>query len=247
MSAGDWARFDAAAMHAAMEARRRARGVSWHQVAREVGPSSGTIANFARNGVTEADGAFSALEWLGAPAEAFLRREGEPAPGPERFAVDPRPLRQGRSAYLARVNTPALFTALDARREERALEWRNVAAEIGVAKPFWSQLESGGRTEIHVYMLLAQWLGVAASRFVRRRRRKATATCCAAGITRAPTAIPCAKGPLRERRREAAERLLHLGQGCRRAVLVLQEAAVGRKLRQPFVEDRPGCVVVRRY
>ena len=168
MDPATFARFDATALHAAIDARRRARGISWAQMAREGGPSVSTIANMAKDGLIEADGVFCALRWLGAPAEAFLRRDGEPPPAVDAFADAGPPPRQGRFANRARVDTAALFAALDARRVELDLSWTEVAREIGALRPeFWKRLGSGTRTEIHLYMRLVQWLGAPASTFVR--------------------------------------------------------------------------------
>ena len=72
-------RFDAAALHAALDARRRARGLSWGQVAAECGVSATTLTRTARGGRLELDGALCMVGWLGLPVETFLRDPtGEP-------------------------------------------------------------------------------------------------------------------------------------------------------------------------
>jgi hypothetical protein len=66
-------RFDAAALHAALDAQRRSRGLSWRQVSQETGVSAATLTGTARGGRLEADGVMCMLRWLGLPAETFLR------------------------------------------------------------------------------------------------------------------------------------------------------------------------------
>ncbi len=67
-----WRRFDTARLHAALDAQRRERGMSWEDVAAELGVSASTLRNTARGGRMELDGAMFMLQWLGMPAEAFL-------------------------------------------------------------------------------------------------------------------------------------------------------------------------------
>jgi transcriptional regulator with XRE-family HTH domain len=67
------ARLDAASLHAALDAQRRARGLTWRQVAAETGVSVATLTGTARGGRLEADGVMCMLRWLGLPAEVFLR------------------------------------------------------------------------------------------------------------------------------------------------------------------------------
>jgi transcriptional regulator with XRE-family HTH domain len=73
-------RFNAAALHAVLDAQRRSRGLSWRQVAGETGVSAATLTGTARGGRLEADGVMCMLRWLGLPAEAFLRGPAGPPP-----------------------------------------------------------------------------------------------------------------------------------------------------------------------
>ena len=66
-------RFDAAALHAALDARRRTRGLTWKQVAEEVGVSVGTIQRARSGGRMEVDGMLAMVRWLDVSVESFVR------------------------------------------------------------------------------------------------------------------------------------------------------------------------------
>jgi transcriptional regulator with XRE-family HTH domain len=66
-------RFDAKALHAAMDARRRELGMTWKQVADEISVASQTITRTQQGGRMEVDGMLAMVNWLGVPVEAFVR------------------------------------------------------------------------------------------------------------------------------------------------------------------------------
>jgi transcriptional regulator with XRE-family HTH domain len=67
---------DVRALHAALDAARSAKGLSWRQVAKEIGVSASTISRMT-NGLKPDLGAFAAMTtWLRMPAERFYLREG---------------------------------------------------------------------------------------------------------------------------------------------------------------------------
>ena len=66
-------RFDAKALHAALDAQRAARGLTWTQVAAATGVSAGTIARTRAGGRLEVDGMLAMVRWLGVPIETFVR------------------------------------------------------------------------------------------------------------------------------------------------------------------------------
>jgi len=66
-------RFDVAALHEALDAERERRGMTWQQVADEMGMSATTLRNTAKGGRMELDGVMFMLQWLGRTAEDFLR------------------------------------------------------------------------------------------------------------------------------------------------------------------------------
>lgn len=68
-------RFDTAALHAALDTQRAKRGLTWRQVADEIGSpvvTTGTLAAFAKGGRTGLSRLVPVLAWLGKPAEEFL-------------------------------------------------------------------------------------------------------------------------------------------------------------------------------
>lgn len=66
-------RFDAKALHDAMNRQRVARGLTWAQVAAEIGVSAATIQRTREGGRMEVDGMLAMVSWLGVPVERFVR------------------------------------------------------------------------------------------------------------------------------------------------------------------------------
>ena len=71
-------RFNAAALYQALDAERRSRGLSWSQVAREVGVSVSTLTRTKLGGRMEVDGMLAMVRWVGRPAESFTFGHTEP-------------------------------------------------------------------------------------------------------------------------------------------------------------------------
>lgn len=66
---------DVRALHAALDAARCERGLSWRQLAKELGVSASTISRMA-NGLRPDVEAFASMTtWLRLPAERFYRTE----------------------------------------------------------------------------------------------------------------------------------------------------------------------------
>jgi hypothetical protein len=68
-----FARFDVQALYAALDAERTARGLTWSDMQSEIGVSASTMKRMANGGRMELDGVMFMLQWLGRPAEEFLR------------------------------------------------------------------------------------------------------------------------------------------------------------------------------
>lgn len=66
-------RFDPPALYAALDSERSSRGLTWSQVAAEVGVSLGTIRRLREYGRFEADGILTLARWVGRPVEEFTR------------------------------------------------------------------------------------------------------------------------------------------------------------------------------
>lgn len=82
-------RFDAAALYEALDAQRRSRGMSWQQVAREIGVSASTLTRTKQGGRMEVDGMLAMVGWLGRTAESFTRAvpHNRPLPAVNRSAA----------------------------------------------------------------------------------------------------------------------------------------------------------------
>jgi transcriptional regulator with XRE-family HTH domain len=74
---------DVAALHAALDAERRARDMSWRQLAREVGVSPSTLTRLANGQRPDVDAFAALVHWLGMPAERFLSSDRPAAPEPD--------------------------------------------------------------------------------------------------------------------------------------------------------------------
>jgi hypothetical protein len=89
--------------------------------ARLISPS--TLSGMRQRRTIEGDGVLQMLRWLGRSPESFLAdRAGESR------ATELLP--QVGPSQILRFDTRALYAALDARREERGMSWRQVADEI---------------------------------------------------------------------------------------------------------------------
>lgn len=66
-------RFDAKALYVALDEQRRAREMSWEQVAAAIGVSAATITRTRIGGRLEVDGMLAMVSWLGVRVETFTR------------------------------------------------------------------------------------------------------------------------------------------------------------------------------
>lgn len=77
------ARLDVAALYAALDKEREARGLSWRTLAKEVGVSPSTLSRMANGQRPDVD-AFAALSsWLGTDAQTYLVSELSEQPQPD--------------------------------------------------------------------------------------------------------------------------------------------------------------------
>ncbi|MGW2867902.1 helix-turn-helix domain-containing protein [Kitasatospora sp. NPDC001225] len=118
---------DVKALHAALDASRASRDLSWRQLAKEIGVSASTISRMA-NGLKPDVTAFAAMTtWLRMPAESFYVNPAQPdRPEPELVASLVPHLRARRDlteqnvAYLEEV----IAAAARLFRAEREAEGR---------------------------------------------------------------------------------------------------------------------------
>lgn len=66
-------RWDPAAIHAALEARRGERGLTWSEVANEIGLSPGSLTGLAKAQRVGFPHVMRIVRWLGRPAASFTR------------------------------------------------------------------------------------------------------------------------------------------------------------------------------
>ena len=82
------ARFDVAALHAALDAQRRTRHLTWKNVADESGVSASTLTRLSQGRQPDVNSLAALTAWLGISADDFMRSERA-----ERFGA-PSPLAQ---------------------------------------------------------------------------------------------------------------------------------------------------------
>ncbi len=149
-------RFDGAALYAALDAKRQARGISWQQAAREVGAAATTLQNTRKNGPMETDGILAMVRWLKCPLEDFVR-----GIAPDSTGVPSIP--------SGRFNNKALYAALDVRRHDRRMTWAEVGKEVGGLPPsMLTRLAKGGRIGVDVMLLAVGWLGCSVDTFTQK-------------------------------------------------------------------------------
>jgi transcriptional regulator with XRE-family HTH domain len=74
---------DVGALFGALEAERKARGMSRRQVATELGISPSTITRMSNGDRPDVDAFAALVHWLGMPAEQFLTSDQPPAREPD--------------------------------------------------------------------------------------------------------------------------------------------------------------------
>lgn len=153
-------RFDRPALYAALDAQRRARGISWQQIARETGVAASTIVATQREGPMETDGMLAMVRWLGCIPEKFIR-------GSESLSAAETASTTVRFLAGSRFNTKKLYRALDAQRRSRKMTWLQVAQELGgdIAPAMLTRLAKGGRIGVHVMVPAVTWLGMTVETF----------------------------------------------------------------------------------
>jgi len=76
---GQILRFDTRALHAAIDAQRTARGMTWTQVARDIGGcSTASLTRLAAGGRTAFPDIVRIARWLGRPLASLTRVVGQP-------------------------------------------------------------------------------------------------------------------------------------------------------------------------
>jgi hypothetical protein len=169
------AKFDMRALQATLDSERRARKLTWNQLAAEISEpfritpsipiSVSTLRTMAAKRSVTSAVVLQVLRWLRRTPESFLAGRDEP-PSPEEALPEAGP------GQILRFDTAALHAALDAKRRERGMTWKEVAGEIrGFTPGMLTNLAHGPLIGFPRVMGLTQWLGRPASDFVRVRVR----------------------------------------------------------------------------
>lgn len=155
--------FDLALLAAALDEQRRARDLTWSEVAKQIsnglpirGIATATISGVGARGTAEADGVLQMLRWLERSPESFVPGALDGVPPPE--------IPEGK---ILRFDTRALHAALDARRNELGRTWADLGRELGVGPASLTGLARGGRTAFPQVMRFTGWLGRPAADFTR--------------------------------------------------------------------------------
>lgn len=167
-------RFDATALHSALDARRRELGLSWRQVAgqlwqlsyelnerRQDHPiSPSTLTGMSTKPRTSCQHALFMLRWLNRTPESFLagRIDGD---DPRFVLPDAGPDRR------LRWSLKLLWAAMDEKRRQEALTWRQLADLLGCSSGQLTALRTARfATGMDLAMRIVQWLGRPAAEFV---------------------------------------------------------------------------------
>jgi len=76
-------RLDVRSLYAALESERRARSLSWRQLAKEAGVSPSTLSRLGNGYRPDVDAFAKLVQWLHLPAEDFFVGEGAQGPEPD--------------------------------------------------------------------------------------------------------------------------------------------------------------------
>lgn len=167
--------FDMRAFHTELDEQRRTRGLSWTQLAAEINrpfestPSipinPGTLRDMLKKRSVTSAVVLQVLRWLGRTPESFLS-------GRTRGASPDEQLPEAGQDRILRLDTRAIYDALQQERLRRGLTWQQVANELpGFTPSMLTNLASGPLIGFPRVMTLTQWLGRPAAAFVRARSR----------------------------------------------------------------------------
>ena len=167
------AEFDVHAMYAAMDAQRAVLGLSWPNVARALWNQSAvlnerrgdhpispaTLTGIAKRGDCTCQHALFILRWLGRAPEEFL---SSPPADSSRFALPP-----AAEDRRLRWDLAAVYTALDERRRERTVTWREAAKAIRCTEHQLTGLRTARYAiGMKLMMRIVQWLGQPSATFI---------------------------------------------------------------------------------
>jgi transcriptional regulator with XRE-family HTH domain len=157
-----YADFSLKDLHAALDERRIALGLTWPQAALEIGVSPSTVAKLATRDAAEADGVLRMLHWLGRSPESFV--PGHPRRPNSRLPEPPPGL-------ILRLDTARLHDALEAQLEQHSMSWPSLAFKLALGASGLKKLGSGGRASFPMVMRLTGWLSRPLAEFTKLSER----------------------------------------------------------------------------
>jgi hypothetical protein len=167
--------FDMRAFQAALDEQRRARDLTWTELAAEINrpfestPSlpihPGTLRDMLKKRSVTSAVVLQVLRWLRRTPESFLF--GQPS-----SAGSEEQLPEAGLDQILRFDTRAIHDALQQERLRRGMTWRQVADELpGFTASMLINLDKGPLIGFPRVMTLTQWLNRPAATFVRVRSR----------------------------------------------------------------------------
>jgi transcriptional regulator with XRE-family HTH domain len=91
------ARFDGEAFFAALDAQRRAKMLTWRQVAEQSGVSTSTLTRMSQGKLPDVQGLAALSAWAGLDTDAYVRRDAKDRAEPEPLAMISTYLRSDRN------------------------------------------------------------------------------------------------------------------------------------------------------
>jgi hypothetical protein len=167
--------FDLHALHAALDGERRARGLTWIELAAQINEpfkhtssipiSIGTIRGMREKRSVTSAVVLQVLRWLDRTPESFLA-------GHDDASISGEKLPEAGPSRILRFDTRAIHAALDVERCRRGMTWQQVANTLpGFTPTMLTNLATGPLIGFPRVMVLMQWLSRPASAFVRVRSK----------------------------------------------------------------------------
>ena len=70
------------------------------------------------------------------------------------------------------IDVAAFYAALDAKRKEEDLSWRELAQKLEISPSTMTRMAQGRRPDVDAFATLLRWLGMSADAFMRPARKK---------------------------------------------------------------------------
>lgn len=164
--------FDCGALFAALDGRRRDRGIGWYELADELWDQSsdlnarrtdhplcgGAVSRLRQRGATSCQYALFMLRWLDRAPEDFLT-------GPVIDVGDVR-LPDADTGSRLRWSLNELHSALNGERRERRLTWVELGQDLGCTPNRLTNLRTARLADMDLAMRTTQWLRRPAAAFI---------------------------------------------------------------------------------